>query len=51
MTSMVACFLFLVALANSTGEPSTEWSGVQEADANFGHVLRTVVQTVLPSLG
>jgi CubicO group peptidase (beta-lactamase class C family) len=44
-------FIFVVPERDTTIAAATEWSGVREADANFGLVLRTIVQTVLPSLG
>jgi CubicO group peptidase (beta-lactamase class C family) len=44
-------FIFLVPERDTTIAAATEWSGVREADANFMLVLRTIVETVLPSLG
>jgi CubicO group peptidase (beta-lactamase class C family) len=44
-------FILIVPARNTTIAAATAWSGVREADTNWMLVLRTIVETVLPSLG
>jgi CubicO group peptidase (beta-lactamase class C family) len=44
-------FILIVPDRNTTIAAATMWSGVGEADANWMLVLRTIVETVLPTLG
>jgi CubicO group peptidase (beta-lactamase class C family) len=44
-------FILIVPERNTTIAAATMWSGVSEADTNWMLVLRTIVETVLPSLG
>jgi len=44
-------FILVVPARNTTIAAATGWSGVRDADTNFMLVLRTIVETVLPSLG
>jgi CubicO group peptidase (beta-lactamase class C family) len=43
-------FIFVVPERNTTVAAATAWSGIPDADINFMLVLRTIVETVLPSL-
>jgi CubicO group peptidase (beta-lactamase class C family) len=44
-------FVVAVPSANTVIVATTAWSGVPDADADFGLVLRTIIQRILPSLG
>jgi CubicO group peptidase (beta-lactamase class C family) len=44
-------FIVVVPDRNATIAAATVWSGVRDADANWMLVLRTIVETILPSLG
>ena len=44
-------FILIVPDRNTTIAAATMWSGVRDADANWMLVLRTIVETILPSLG
>jgi hypothetical protein len=44
-------FIVVVPDRNTTIAAATVWSGVRDADANWMLVLRTIVETILPSLG
>lgn len=44
-------FILVVPERNTTIAAATQWSNVQDAGANWMLVLRTIVETILPSLG
>ena len=44
-------FILIVPDRNTTIAAATAWSGVRDADTNWMLVLRTIVETILPSLG